>query len=415
MTRRECEPIGISAPESTFANSRPIGHWSFSIGHFLPVLYFDHNATHPLAAAAREAWLDATTRYIGNPSSPHRLGARADAALGEARKKLAAWLRCEPRDIVWTSGATEAANAVLHHAAALAGEEGEAWISAIEHPCARAAARRHFGKRHAHISVGPDGMVDLTRVAAALKKKRPVLLAILAANNETGLLQPWREALALCREHGVPFFTDAAQWIGKLPAGGLGECDFVSGCAHKFGGPQGVGFLKVPANFRPLIVGGPQEEGRRAGTENVAGILAMIAALEERVAGITPDFLAARVEVRDAFEHELAARLPGSQIIGSASERLWNTVSAVMPEMPDCRQRWVVKLDKLGFAVSTGSACASGKEQTSHVLAAMGVAPDAASRVLRFSGGWETRAEDWRELLAGLERVRDELSRGPRA
>src|SRR5207302_7708139 len=144
-------------------------------------------------------------------------------------------------------------------------------------------ARLHFAKRHAFIPATAAGLADVGWLADALKKKRPALVGVMAANNETGVLQPWREVRALCREHGVPFFCDAAQWIGKLPADGLGGCDFMSGCAHKIGGPQGVGFSKVPARFQPLIVGGPQEDGRRAGTENVAGALAMIAALEERI------------------------------------------------------------------------------------------------------------------------------------
>lgn len=372
------------------------------------MLYFDHNATSPLSPAAREAWLEATERFIGNPSSPHRLGARADAALTQAREKLAGWLGCAAEDIVWTSGATESNNAVLHHAALADG--GEAWISAVEHPCVLASAERYFSKRARHIPVTPNGIVDVAWLAEALRKSRPALVCVMAANNETGVLQPWREMLAMCREQDVPFLCDAAQWIGKLPAAGLGACDFVSGCAHKFGGPQGVGFLKVPAEFRPLIVGGRQEEWRRAGTENVAGVLAMIAALEDRERQIGSGEVASRLASRDDFVAALRRALPDVKIVGEAANRLWNTVSVVMPEVADCRQRWVVKLDKLGFAVSTGSACASGKEKPSHVLSAMDIPPDAAGRALRFSSGWETRAADWSELLAGLQRAFTELS-----
>lgn len=361
--------------------------------------YFDHNATHPLSPAARAAWLDATARFIGNPSSPHRLGDRADRALAQAREQLAGWLGCAFEEIVWTSGATESNNTAIAHFAA---DEGEAWVSAIEHPCALAAVRRYFPERHRLIPVSRDGVADVEWLRAALLKTRPAFVAVMAANNETGVLQPWREVLALCREHGVPFVCDAAQWIGKLPACGLGGCDVVSGCAHKFGGPPGVGFLKAPARLRPLIVGGPQEDGRRAGTENVPGVLAMIAALAEREAA------RGDVKVREQFELELQASLPGVEIVGAGAERLWNTVSAIMPEI-DCRQRWVVKLDKLGFAVSTGSACASGKEEPSHVLAAMGFSPAQAARVLRFSSGWETRPADWRELHDGLVRAVREL------
>lgn len=372
------------------------------------MLYFDHNATHPLSRAAREAWLDATERYIGNPSSPHRLGSRAEAALTQAREKLAGWLGCEPRDIVWSSGATEANNAAVY--SALARGAPEIWISAIEHPCAQAAAERYFGKKGRPIPVTRDGVVDVEWLAKVLKIRTPGLIGVMAANNETGVLQPWRKVQALCREHGVPFFCDAAQWVGKLPAQGLGACDFVSGCAHKFGGPQGVGFLKVPAKFRPLVVGGPQEEGRRAGTENVAGVLAMIVALEERETALKTEFVAERIRWREEFEQALRAALPGVSIVGAAAERLWNTVAAVMPEVADCRQRWVVKLDKLGYAVSTGSACASGKEETSHVLAAMQINAAEASRALRFSSGWDTTREDWLRLLEGLRRAHAELA-----
>jgi cysteine desulfurase len=391
----------------SFARSGFLSCPSF-VNRHSSMLYFDHNATHPLSAAARAAWLDATDRYVGNPSSPHRLGARADAALTSAREKLAAWLGCSPTQIVWTSGATEANNAILHHAA-LTGQ-GEAWVSAIEHPRVIEATRAHFAERARNIPVSTDGIVDLDWLTKALEHGRPALVGVMAANNETGVLQPWREALALCREHEVPFFCDAAQWIGKLATDGLGECDFVSGCGHKFGGPQGVGFLKVPPKFRPFIVGGPQEGGRRAGTENVAGILAMIAALEERIAAITPQTIAERVAVRAEFEASLLRVLPGVEIVGAGTDRLWNTVAAVMPEISDCRQRWVVKLDKLGFAVSTGSACSSGKEDPSHVLAAMKIETDKASRALRFSSGWETRAGDWQELLAGIEQAYREMA-----
>ncbi len=337
------------------------------------------------------------------------MGARADAALLQAREKLAAWLGCEPLDIIWTSGATEANNAAVQSAAA--NGAAEIWISAIEHPCTLAATERYFGKARRSIPVTRNGVPDVEWLAEALKHSVPGLVGVMAANNETGVLQPWREVLSLCRERGMPFFCDAAQWIGKLPAKGLGDCDFVSGCAHKFGGPQGVGFLKVPAKFRSLIVGGPQEEGRRAGTENVAGVLAMIAALEERESALgSAPSVARRTAWHMEFERELLATLPGAAILGAGTDRLWNTTAAIMPELADCRQRWVVKLDKLGFAVSTGSACASGKEETSHVLAAMAFSADEASRALRFSSGWDSTREDWLRLLNGLRRAHAELA-----
>jgi cysteine desulfurase len=381
------------------------------------MIYFDHNATSPLDRAARDAWLEVSEKFIGNPSSPHRVGARADAVLTEAREKLARLLGCDALDIVWTSGATESCNAVLHHAARTLRGGEEVWLSAIEHPCVLTPAVHFFPRRHRLVPVTRNGVTDLDWLHRELTaaKTPPGLVAIMAANNETGVLQPWRDALALCREHGVPFFCDAAQWIGKLPSCGLGECDFVSGSAHKFGGPKGVGFLKCPARGRmePLLRGGPQEEGRRAGTENVPGVAAIIAALETRErqlseGGPPGGKLAALQAMRDEFERELPASLPGVEIVGADSPRLWNTVCALMPDA-DCRQRWVVKLDKLGFAVSTGSACASGKEEPSHVLHAMGRSPAEAGRALRFSAGWETTGADWRALLDGLIRIHASL------
>jgi cysteine desulfurase len=372
------------------------------------MLYFDHNATTPLLAEARQAWLEAVDGYIGNPSSPHRLGARADAALERARQRLAALLGCDALDIVWTSGATESNNLVLHHFARLS-DGGEVWVSSIEHPCVLNAARRYFPRRHRLIPVGPEGAVDLEWLHKQVRRKRPALVALMAANNETGVLQPWRDALALCREREVPYFCDAAQWIGKLPAQGLGPCDFVSGCAHKFGGPKGVGFLKCPAKgpIHPLLVGGKQEEGRRAGTENVPGVLSMVAALEARAALVDAG-VEVRLGWRTRFEDQLLTAMPEVEIVGRSRERLWNTVSALMPQTEDQR-RWVVKLDKLGFAVSTGSACASGREEPSHVLAAMGYSAGRAGRMLRLSSGWETGESHWTALLRGLKTVWREL------
>jgi cysteine desulfurase len=368
------------------------------------MIYFDHNATTPLLPQARDAWLDASERFGGNPSSPHRAGARADAALTEAREKLAALLGCHGTEIVFTSGASESSNTVLN-AIAHDDREAEVWISVIEHPCVVVPAQFHFGKRLRFIPVTRDGVVDLNFIDRELKRARPALVAVMAANNETGALQPWRDALDLCRQREVPFFCDAAQWIGKLPAAGLGDCDWASGCAHKFGGPRGVGFLKVPrARWTPLLHGGPQEEGRRAGTENVAGILSMIAALEIREPMIARKLHEPLAAARIQFERDLVAMLPGAEIVAASAPRLWNTSAALMPEA-DCQQRWVVKLDKLGFAVSTGSACASGKEEPSHVLRAMNYTPAEAARMLRFSAGWETPAGDWQKLLDGLHSV----------
>jgi cysteine desulfurase len=378
------------------------------------MLYFDHNATMPLLPEARQAWLDATEKYMGNPSSPHRLGSRADAALQSAREQLAAILGCDAPDIVWTSGATESNNIVLHHFAHTLPAQAEIWISAIEHPCVLNAAAHYFGGRFRHMPVNRAGILDLAWFRQEIAKKRPGLVAVMAANNETGVLQPWREGLAICGEWNIPFFCDAAQWVGKLPARGLGDCDSVSGCAHKFGGPKGVGFLKCAGKgpFKALLLGGAQEAGRRAGTENVAGVLSMMAALEVRERLLAAGEQKPRLVWRQNFERALLEKLPGVQIVGAGTDRLWNTVSALMPEQDSStssRYRWVVKMDKFGYAVSTGSACASGKEQPSHVLAAMGYDAKETDRVLRLSSGWETAQADWDALLEGLLKVRSQM------
>lgn len=379
---------------------------------FAAVLYFDHNATSPLSAVARAAWLEATERFIGNPSSQHRVGQRAEVALSGARERLAQILGCAAGEIVWTSGATESNNAAVAHAAAT--RAGDAWISAVEHPSVLEPVRRCFRGRFQLQPVTRSGRVEVAWLAERLQRGTPAFVAVMAANNETGVIQPWREVAALCAEREVPFLCDASQWLGKLPAAGLGKSAMVSGCAHKFGGPTGVGFLQVPpgAPFTALLAGGPQEDGRRAGTENVAGVLAMVAALEDREAALRePGWIDERTLNREDFVQRLSLRLPGAQVLGAGEPCLWNTVAIIAPESPDCRPRWVVKLDKLGFAVSTGSACASGKEEPSHVLAAMGRSAAEAGRVLRFSGGWETRPADWSELLNGLVRVSEELGR----
>src|SRR6266487_3875959 len=168
-------------------------------------IYLDHNATTPLLPEARQAWLDAAEQFIGNPSSPHRVGARADAAITHAREKLARILGCDPLDIVWTSGATESNNTVLHHFAHNLPDDREVWVSAIEHPCVLAPAQHYFGSRLRRIPVSNPGFI-----------------AVMAANNETGVIQPWETLLALCRDREIPFFCDAPQWIGKMPAFGLG-------------------------------------------------------------------------------------------------------------------------------------------------------------------------------------------------
>lgn len=377
------------------------------------MIYFDYNSTAPVMREAREAWLEATEKISGNPSSMHDFGARAAAAMLKAREKLAAILGCNPADIIWTSGATEANNTVMHHFSRTLDAKAEVWISGMEHPCVMESAQHYFGKRLRLIPATHEGVIDLEWLTMELADRRPGLVGVMAANNETGVIQPWREILAICQSYQVPFFTDAVQWLGKMPAKGLGDCDFVSGAAHKFGGPRGIGFLKVPhkARITPLFLGGHQERDMRAGTENVATIVSMLAALEVREKQIANNQHLLRSVWRDNFEREFLRAVPDAVIVGAKSPRLWNTVSALMPE-GDKRHLWVVKLDKAGFAASTGSACTTGKEEPSHVLAAMGIKPAQAIRAVRFSAGWETTEADWEALAKVLVKVHAEFHHG---
>jgi cysteine desulfurase len=374
------------------------------------MIYFDYNSTAPVMREAREAWLEVTEKINGNPSSMHEIGGRAAAALLKAREKLAAFLGCKPEDIIWTSGATEANNTVMHHFSRTLDAKSEVWVSGLEHPCVMESGQHYFGKRLRVIPVTHDGVVDLEWLTVELADRRPGLVAVMATNNETGVIQPWREIAAICKSYEVPFFTDAVQWLGKMPAKGLGDCDFVSGAAHKFGGPRGIGFLKVPhkGHVTPLLLGGKQERGVRAGTENVATIVSMIAALEVREEQMSKNQHIVRGVWRDNFEREFQRALPEAVIVGAKAPRLWNTVSALMPE-GDKRHLWVVKLDKAGFAASTGSACTTGKEEPSHVLAAMGFKSAQAIRAVRFSAGWETTEADWDALAKVLVKVHEEF------
>ena len=377
------------------------------------MIYFDYNATAPVMREAREAWLHTTEKIGGNPSSMHQAGTRASIALADAREKLAEMLGCHPLDLIWTSGATEANNMVMHHFAKKLGATGEVWISAIEHPCVFDSAHHYFGKRAKLIPITHEGVIDMDWLTTELADSRPALVAAMAANNETGIIQPWREARAICHQYKVPFFTDAVQFIGKMPMTGLGECDYVSGAAHKFGGPRGVGFLKIPQRsaITPLLHGGKQEGGRRAGTENVAIIAAMMAALEVREKQILRSEHLLRKVWRDNFEAQFLRAMPSATVIGQNQPRLWNTVSALMPD-GDRKLQWVIRLDKAGFAVSTGSACTTGKEEPSHVLSAMGYKAAHAMRAVRMSAGWETTEADWDALLKTVVKVHGEMNHG---
>ncbi len=285
-------------------------------------------------------------------------------------------------------------------------------ISEIEHPSVREAALSSLGReRVIDIPVDQEGLVQPAVLQAVLRQYGPAFVSVMAANNESGVIQPWQDLLTICQEAGVHFHTDAAQWLGKLPAQELGACNYITGSAHKFGGPKGVGFLVLAdaAESFPLLRGGPQEHGHRAGTENYPSIASMVAALEAASQGLT-ECADAQTRCRGSFIIRMKKSFPGLRVISERAPRLWNTVLMVMPQHDNLK--WLTRLTRRGFAISTGSACSSGKEGSSVVVQALGADWEELKRVVRVSSGRETKADDWKDLTTAFEEVGRELDTG---
>lgn len=375
--------------------------------------YFDYNATTPMSDAARRAWLEATEKHWHNPSSLYRDAGFAKQKLDEARERLATLLGCDAGRIVFTSGATESNNALFAGLAARLPANARTAISAVEHPSVREAARASFSNRVLQIPVNTDGIVEPDAVADIIASQTPALVSVMAANNESGALQPWTSIAAVCQRADIPFHSDAAQWIGKLPASSLGLCDYVTGSAHKFGGPKGTGFVVLRDEDEPLsfLRGGPQENDKRAGTENYPAVEAMVTALEDlepRLPAIAREQAANRDQCVEAMRHHF----PDLRLISEDAERLWNTALLVMPRHDNLK--WLTRLSRRGFSISTGSACSSGKEGSSVVVQALGASPDELKRVVRISGGWDHTEADWLALAEAFGEVDRELSQGGR-
>ena len=366
------------------------------------MMYFDSNATTPLSVPAEEALLLAHREHWQNPGSPYSYAARVHVLLEQARKCFAALLNCAEDLIVFNSGASESYNSLLTYFHQICPPPKCLVLSNIEHPCGYETARHLYTDKYTrHLPADSDGVVSLDKLEGWLQGGDLALVSLMAANNETGVLQPWKPCAALCREYGVPFHVDASQWLGKCPAAELGQADFVSGCAHKFGGPKGVGFLKISTDYTGYVAsyGGQQEGGHRAGTENYPSIAAMLAALESRE-GQMLEANANWQDGRAVFEDMLRKNIPGLRIVGENASRLNNTSMLIMPIHKNVR--WVSSLDKMGFCVSTGSACATGKEGPSHVLSASGFSDAEAQRAVRVSALWHVQRNDWAALAAAF-------------
>ena len=359
-------------------------------------VYLDYNATAPLRPATAEA-VAAALSVTGNPSSVHGYGRRARRLLEDARESVAALIGATPGEILFTSGGTEANTLALHGIG-----RQRLLVSAGEHASVLEAV-----PDAEVVALRPDGRLDLEDLAARLALSDvPALISVMLANNETGVIQPVEAVVALARAQGAVVHCDAVQAAGKVPVdfGALGV-DLMSLSAHKLGGPQGVGALVVRdgVTLTPVLRGGGQERRRRAGTENLPGIAgfgAAAAAAKDALAAF-----AALESLRDELERRVQEIAAGVVCFGATVPRLANTSCLTMPGV--AAETQVMALDLDGIAVSAGAACSSGKVQSSHVLAAMGVPAAAADCAIRVSLGWQSAAADvdafvaaWRRLYA---------------
>jgi len=381
--------------------------------------YLDWNATAPLRAEAKAAFA-AALELSGNPSSVHGEGRAARRLIEVARGQVANLVGADPEGVTFTSGGTEANALALTPFVTQAGDRApleRLFVSAIEHPSVRSGGRFAAGAV-SEIPVTAHGVVDLAALKAMLVKGGRALVSIMLANNETGVIQPARDAADIVHEAGGLLHVDAVQGPGRLAFDlkALGA-DLLTLSAHKLGGPKGVGALiRAPGIHisEPLIKGGGQERGTRAGTENVAGIAGFGAAAQAVLQSFDADIARMRV-LRDRLETSLKAATPQAVIFGAGIERLPNTVLFALPGIK--AETAVIAFDLDGVAVSSGAACSSGKVQPSHVLAAMGVQRGLAEGAIRVSLGSATTDNDlerfhdaWNKLSKSLLKGRNGLA-----
>ncbi|MDQ1127704.1 cysteine desulfurase [Microbacterium sp. SORGH_AS 505] len=355
------------------------------------MLYLDHAATGPVRPEVRAAMLPFLGERYGNPSSHHTVGEDAAAALTDARRRVAAVLGMRPGDVIFTSGATEANNLALKGVAVAAllrtGRPGHLVTSAIEHESVLASAEfleRVHGVAVTRLRVDADGLVSPDDLAASLREDT-VLVSLGYANNEVGTVQDAAALAAVSTAARVPLHLDAVQAAGWLPLAGTGA-EALSIAGHKIGAPQGIGALAIRGrvSLEPLLHGGGQERDRRSGTENVAGAVGLAVALElaeaERL-----DATARVAAARDAFVARVLALIPEARLTGHASRRLPGTASFTFSGVSG--EAVLLELERRGVVSSSGSACAAGSDEPSHVLLALGIAPDVAQTSVRFSFG----------------------------
>lgn len=377
--------------------------------------YLDHNATSPLRPESLSAMTHALT-VGGNPSSIHARGRAARLVVEEAREKIAKLANAPAANVIFTSGATESNNLALFGAVegSLGGDASRItrlFVSAIEHSSvlsnANKLAERFPWLRVAYLRVTANGEIDLEALRVALREgKGRTLVAVMAANNETGVIQPIAEISALVREAGALLLVDAVPAAGKI-ALDFAFCDYMTVSAHKLGGPQGVGALLVAdgAPLAPQLVGGGQQKGLRAGSENLSGIAGFAAAAHALQDG---EGERARIaHLRDHFETALKLAAPESVFFGATSARLCTTSCFAIAGLT--AETALIGLDLDGVMMSSGSTCSSGKVAISHVLAAMGVEEKLAACALRASFGWNSTMDDVGAAVDSLMKLRERV------
>lgn len=375
-------------------------------------IYFDHNATTPVAPEVADRMAAALREEFGNPSSVHHFGQRAKAAIDEARSAVGALIGAEASEIVFTSGGTESDNFAIRGVAEALEPTGRRHLvtTAIEHEAVlntfKALARR--GWSTTLVKVDQTGIVSPDAVTEAIGEQT-ALVTVMHANNEIGTIQPLAEIARLAKARGAVVHTDAVQSVGKIPVNvkTLGV-DLLSLSAHKIYGPKGVGALWIRRGLRlnPLLTGGKHERSRRAGTENVAGIIGMGVAAQLAATKMAAD--ASRLALlRDGLENGILAAVSGTAVNGTRTPRVANTTNISFDRVE--AESLLIALDLEGIAVSTGSACSSGTLEPSHVLKAMGFSPHRAQNSIRFSLGAASTEADVARVIAVLPGIVEKL------
>lgn len=378
-----------------------------SIGVENMQIYADNAATTKMSKAAIEAMTDCIKNWYGNPSSLYTIGQKAKEKLEESREEIAKILNAEPREIIFTSGGSEADNQALLTAALNGRKKGKNHIisSAFEHHAILHTLSKleKYGFKVTLLPVHENGIIDVNELEAAITDNT-CFVTIMTANNEIGTIQPINEIGAVCRKHNIVFHTDAVQAVGHIPIDVKAQnIDMLSASAHKFHGAKGVGFLYVRKGIllQNLIEGGAQERGKRAGTENLPGIMAMSAALKESVANMEKNN-SYMSEIRDYLIEKLS-EIPHSALNGDARQRLAGNVNFSFEGIEG--ESLLILLDQKGISASSGSACTSGALDPSHVLLSIGRIHDVAHGSLRLTIGENITKEEANYIISSVKEI----------